>query len=309
MRFILPFTEDRQLQRDDLMGPWLDRYTSRKKTFGIGSESIEDKTLSAQDQLSKLLSSPPVSPSPTATTSPTIIVPKPLSIAPDLPEWRQNWLNERLRELEDEYVTSEKIKVRVGTWNVYGKQPTESLQEWLMPEEERDDGADIYVICLQEIDDTSEAYIRYTPFRENHWCEVVHKTLESRHENQRVIKVANQQLIGLLIVVYIKESLFKDVSDVSTSYLGTGTLGMGNKGATAVRLRFCDTYLTFINSHLAAFQEQYEARNRDYFEICRRLSFPTIDRRKFQLDSIPKLKFLGSGPTSPSPTCDIFQTG
>jgi hypothetical protein len=55
---------------------------------------------------------------------------------------------------------------------------------------------------------------------------------------QKVIKVSSQQLVGLLIIVFVDESLAKEVSNVSSTYLGTGTLGMGNKGATAVRLKY-----------------------------------------------------------------------
>jgi len=271
----------------------------------FSSTSTPDN-LSAQDRLSKLLTSPPISPSTTlSTTSPNF--PKPPAIAPDLPEWRQNWLNERLRELEDDYVTSKEIKVRVCTWNVYGKQPVESLQDWIIPDPTRDK-SDLYVICLQEIDDTPEAYIRYTPQRENLWCEVTQKSIESTGL-QKVIKVSSQQLVGLLIIAFVDERIAQDISNVSSTYLGTGTLGMGNKGATAVRLKICDTYLTLINSHLAAFQEQYEARNRDYLEICRRITFPVRPGPPRSQSSIPQLRFGGEGPSAPPPSADIFRTG
>ncbi|KAA1089362.1 hypothetical protein PGT21_015447 [Puccinia graminis f. sp. tritici] len=308
IRRLTAIAADHEIPNPDLLGPWIDRYISRKKAISPSNQTAPpaEVNLSAQDRLSKLLTSPPISPSATlSATSPNF--PKPPSIAPDLPEWRQNWLNERLRELEDDYVTSKQIKVRVCTWNVFGKQPTESLQDWIIPDPHRDK-SDLYVICLQEIDDTPEAYIRYTPQRENFWCEVAQKSIESTGI-QKVIKVSSQQLVGLLIIAYVDESIAQDISNVSSTYLGTGTLGMGNKGATAVRLKICDTYLTLINSHLAAFQEQYEARNRDYLEICRRITFPTRPGPPRSMVSIPQLRFGGEGPTAPSPNADIFRTG
>ncbi|KNZ57212.1 hypothetical protein VP01_220g1 [Puccinia sorghi] len=277
IRRLTAIAAEHKIWNPDLLGPWIDRYISRKKVMPLNNRKVSliPDNLSVQDRLSKLLTSPPVSPATTlSTSSPSF--PKPPAIAPDLPEWRQNWLNERLRELEDDYVTSKEIKsvrkVRVCTWNVFGKQPVESLQDWIIPDPTRDK-SDLYVICLQEIDDTPEAYIRYTPQRENLWCEVTQKSIESTGL-QKVIKVSSQQLVGLLIITFVDEKIAQDISNVSSTYLGTGTLGMGNKGATAVRLKICDTYLTLINSHLAASQEQYEARNRDYLEICRRITFP-----------------------------------
>jgi len=310
IRRLTAIAAEHKIWNPDLLGPWIDRYISRKKAMPpnnrkFSSTSTPDN-LSAQDRLSKLLTSPPISPSTTlSTTSPNF--PKPPAIAPDLPEWRQNWLNERLRELEDDYVTSKEIKVRVCTWNVYGKQPVESLQDWIIPDPTRDK-SDLYVICLQEIDDTPEAYIRYTPQRENLWCEVTQKSIESTGL-QKVIKVSSQQLVGLLIIAFVDERIAQDISNVSSTYLGTGTLGMGNKGATAVRLKICDTYLTLINSHLAAFQEQYEARNRDYLEICRRITFPVRPGPPRSQSSIPQLRFGGEGPSAPPPSADIFRTG
>ena len=55
---------------------------------------------------------------------------------------------------------------------------------------------------------------------------------------QKVIKVSSQQLVGLLIIAFVDERIAQDISNVSSTYLGTGTLGMGNKGATAVRLKY-----------------------------------------------------------------------
>lgn len=58
---------------------------------------------------------------------------------------------------------------------------------------------------------------------------------------------------------------------------------MGNKGATALRVTFSPplssnrpsvpTTLTFVNSHLAAFDEMTERRNADFHDLSRRMLF------------------------------------
>ena len=60
-------------------------------------------------------------------------------------------------------------------------------------------------------------------------------------------------------------------------------LSQGNKGGTAVRLSFhpkrpsgkpsVPTVLTFVNSHLAAFDEMVDRRNTDFHDLSSRLLF------------------------------------
>ena len=48
----------------------------------------------------------------------------------------------------------------------------------------------------------------------------------------------------------------------------------GNKGATAVRMTlYKSNLITFVNSHLAAFDDFTEKRNSDYHELVRRIGF------------------------------------
>ncbi|KAH9809412.1 Endonuclease/exonuclease/phosphatase [Melampsora americana] len=274
------------------LGDWVERY--------LGSRGTSKSSTKAVHALTRLLIEP-AQKSPVTTKD------------DDWPEWRRNWILERLREREGEYASRRTIRVRIGTWNVYGKMPAESLGKWLVAD---DEPAQLYVVCsvgsLQEIDDSSEAYIRHRPEREQRWAEVIERSLVSVGP---VVKLASQQLVGLLILVFGSAEIASQVTDVQTTYLGTGTLGMGNKGATAVKLRYCDTYLTFVNSHLAAFQAEVEARNRDYSEICRRLTFSTYTKideshKWSKKMSVPRLHFVpGSDHASPSPLSNIFRTG
>jgi phosphatidylinositol-bisphosphatase len=60
----------------------------------------------------------------------------------------------------------------------------------------------------------------------------------------------------------------------------------GNKGATAIRMSYTPlaqeispspTVLTFVNAHLAAFDEMVERRNFDFHDLSRRLVFDQTD--------------------------------
>jgi phosphatidylinositol-bisphosphatase len=105
----------------------------------------------------------------------------------------------------------------------------------------------------------------------------------------------------MLVVVIVKKALQSCFTDIQPAAAGAGIMGVlvcesflhfhlynkfimlqGNKGGTAIRLTFTPpisggdsngTTFTFVNSHLAAFDEQYEKRNLDFHDLCRRLNF------------------------------------
>lgn len=84
----------------------------------------------------------------------------------------------------------------------------------------------------------------------------------------------------------------------------------GNKGATAIRLVFTpppshnssgikspsiSTTLTFVNSHLAAFDEMVERRNADFWDLGRRLKFECGSEPKRQPDGSVSMVKIMSG--------------
>ena len=106
----------------------------------------------------------------------------------------------------------------------------------------------------------------------------------------------------MLIIVVSRKRLRQCFTDVRTASIGSGIMGMmvcitlrpsfrfmtssaskGNKGATAVRLTYSPPSpdgeasrpctLTFVNSHLAAFDEMFDRRNADFHDISKRLLF------------------------------------
>ncbi|KAH7386750.1 Endonuclease/exonuclease/phosphatase [Phaeosphaeria sp. MPI-PUGE-AT-0046c] len=140
---------------------------------------------------------------------------------------------------------------------------------------------DIYVLGLQEIVDitsATEALRPYTdPSAAKRWKQSLEGALPPGYKF-----VAEQQLIGLWLVIYASAEVFPQIKNVSTTSVGTGLMGyMGNKGAVTTRLVLGETTrLVFINSHLAAGAEKtsLERRNWDAAQVISRTRFePIVD--------------------------------
>ena len=137
----------------------------------------------------------------------------------------------------------------------------------------------LYVLGLQEVVDitsATEALRPYTdPAAAKKWRDAMKQSLPSGYQ-----LVAEQQLIGLLLLIYASPDLAPEVRSVSTTSVGTGLMGyMGNKGAVTARIILGDTTrLVFINSHLAAGADKaaLERRNWDASQIIQRTRFEPI---------------------------------
>jgi hypothetical protein len=137
----------------------------------------------------------------------------------------------------------------------------------------------IYALGLQEIVDISSAAEALRPYTDptvaNRW-----KTEVSCHLPDGYTLVAEQQLIGLLLLIYASPEVHPHVKSVSTTSVGTGLMGyMGNKGAVTARIVLGETTrLVFVNSHLAAGADKtaLERRNWDAGQVVARTRFDPI---------------------------------
>ncbi|CAO1603824.1 hypothetical protein XANCAGTX0491_007403 [Xanthoria calcicola] len=141
------------------------------------------------------------------------------------------------------------------------------------------DDIGLYVLGLQEIIDVSSATEALKPYNDpwpgRRWKQAVEDALPEGY-----IKVAEQQLIGLFLLIYAAPSVAPTVSSVSTASTGTGLMGyLGNKGAVVARLVLGETTrLVFINCHLAAGVEKgnLERRNWDASQVLSRAKFDPL---------------------------------
>ncbi|KAF1948703.1 phosphatase family protein-like protein [Byssothecium circinans] len=142
-----------------------------------------------------------------------------------------------------------------------------------------DEEVGIYALGLQEVVDItsfSEALRPYTdPSVASRWKEAVSATMPEGYQ-----LVAEQQLIGLLLLIYVSPAIHPQIKAVSTTSVGTGLMGyMGNKGAVTARLVLGETTrLVFVNCHLAAGADKAALDRRiwDAGQITSRTRFDSV---------------------------------
>lgn len=225
-----------------------------------------------------------------------------------------------------EYTRPQKIRIKVGSWNVASYKGTEKdLGGWFVggrgvsealdgielgrssedraqlegvqEQEQRrtkeestlpkkDPGAfpggdeiGIYVLGLQEVVDINSAAEALRPYSDPSVPNKYKRYLQDALPPGYTL-VAEQQLIGLLLLIYVSPSVYPNISPVSTTSVGTGLMGyMGNKGAVTARLVLGEsTRLVFVNCHLSAGTEKgaVERRNWDVAQILSRTRFDPI---------------------------------
>lgn len=144
----------------------------------------------------------------------------------------------------------------------------------------------LYVLGLQEIVDISSTteVLRPYLFSDTHagskWKDAIEQVLPPGYQ-----LVAEQQLIGLYLVVYASPSIAPTVSSVSTTSIGTGIWHHGNKGAVAARIVLGETTrMVFINCHLAAGTGPLylQRRNEDATEIAKQIKFSPVESNSAQ---------------------------
>ncbi|KAL8713714.1 MAG: hypothetical protein Q9220_002240 [cf. Caloplaca sp. 1 TL-2023] len=142
-----------------------------------------------------------------------------------------------------------------------------------------DEEIGLYVLGLQEIIDVGSATQALKPYHDPHpsrrWKHAVETALPEGY-----VAVAEQQLVGLYLVIYAAPNVASAVSSVSTASVGTGLMGyMGNKGAVVARLVLGEsTRIVFVDCHLGAGAEDgsLERRNWDVSQILRRTTFDPV---------------------------------
>ena len=146
----------------------------------------------------------------------------------------------------------------------------------------------LYVLGLQEIVDISSPTQLLNPYVDpapaQRWKHAVEEALPLGYQ-----PVAEQQLVGLYLLVYASPLVKPSISDVACVHVPTGGIGWtGNKGAVAVRIVLGEaTRMLFVDSHLSAGNEiqNLDRRIWDVGQIVSRAKFPAVED---ELDPSPR---------------------
>ena len=176
------------------------------------------------------------------------------------------------------------VKEEEAVEAVLAQEARRSKKESTLPKNDQGSipgGGDIglYVLGLQEIVDISSAAEALRPFTDPNpakkWKKAVAEALPEGYK-----QAAEQQLIGLYLVIYASPSIAPTISSISTTSVGTGLMGyMGNKGAVTARIVLGETTrMVFVNCHLTAGIEKgsLERRNWDASQILSRTKFEPV---------------------------------
>ncbi|KAF7395368.1 hypothetical protein HZH68_009418 [Vespula germanica] len=190
----------------------------------------------------------------------------------------------------NEYVTTMKLRISVGTYNVNGGKHFRSvshkdilLSDWLLDAPRYSSSlvsveydnipVDVFAIGFEEIVDLNASNIMAASSdNAKAWAEELQKVLSRDTE---YVLVTYQQLVGVCLYLFIRPEHAPYLRDVAVDCVKTGLGGAtGNKGAAAIRCVLYSTSLCFVCAHFAAGQSQVTERNADYAEITRKITFP-----------------------------------
>ena len=138
----------------------------------------------------------------------------------------------------------------------------------------------LYVLGLQEIVDINSATEALRPYVDpaaaTKWRAKLEEALPGGYQ-----LIAQQQLVGLTLLIYASAKIAPQISSVSATSCGTGLMGyMGNKGAVTTRLVLGETTrLAFVNSHLSSGtgKAELDRRNWDAAQITSKTQYDPIE--------------------------------
>lgn len=116
------------------------------------------------------------------------------------------------------------------------------------------------------------------PQRTQFWLDHIQECFQ-KETSIKYINICTKSLVGILLCVFVRESLVPYVTDLRWTTTAVGVMGvMGNKGGVIIRFNLHSTSMCFICAHLAASRNNVEARNNDYRNIMERtLLMPLSD--------------------------------
>ncbi|ORY98566.1 Endonuclease/exonuclease/phosphatase [Syncephalastrum racemosum] len=181
---------------------------------------------------------------------------------------------------------TDRLKVFVGTWNMYGRLLPVDLAMFLTDRKEKETCREPFLdasathpyhllaIGTQECErDISESL--FFPSKE-----VWEKRL-SEHLGPSYELLKTETLAALHLAVFVWKPVSHYIRGVHSSRISTGFANIiGNKGAVAVSVMFGSRSLLFINCHLTAHQTRLEERNANVHRILHELDIDDFSGKR-----------------------------
>ncbi|XP_010553300.1 PREDICTED: type I inositol polyphosphate 5-phosphatase 8 isoform X2 [Tarenaya hassleriana] len=98
----------------------------------------------------------------------------------------------------------------------------------------------------------------------------------SNQAPRRHCLAASKQMVGIFVCVWVRDDLFKHITDLKVSCVGRGIMGyLGNKGSISISMSLHQTSLCFVCTHLTSGEREGDEvrRNSDVTEILKRTRF------------------------------------
>ncbi|KAI3403138.2 INP51 [Candida oxycetoniae] len=180
-----------------------------------------------------------------------------------------DFVAKELSEREGEFTSESDILLFASTFNVNGTIFEGDIDEWIFSENKLHD---LVFIGLQEIVKLKPGQMVNTDYRNKAQWE--RNILECLLKRDKYMTLWTGQLGGLVLLLFVKESEVKYVSNVEFSFKKTGLGGVAaNKGGVAVSFKFSDTSICFVSSHFAAGLNNDEERHHNYKTLVKGIQF------------------------------------
>ncbi|EGG17213.1 inositol 5-phosphatase [Cavenderia fasciculata] len=182
-------------------------------------------------------------------------------------------IRKQVADRKQEYSQKEYKNVFIGTYNVGGVPSREfNLDSWLSIGNYP--SPDLYVLGIQEVVELTAQQIIATGSQIKQWEETIQSSLERVNPKVRYVQLQSNQLVGLMMCIYVREDIVQSFREVQSQIIKVGLQGLaGNKGGIGVRLLLNDTSFTFVTAHFAAGHGNVEDRISDYKDINEQARF------------------------------------
>jgi len=93
---------------------------------------------------------------------------------------------------------------------------------------------------------------------------IVNYLNQKRDDDKKVFLARSEQLVGIAILIFVRQDLVGDVNNIQFEIVKLGINGLaGNKGAICARFDVKGSSFCFVCTHLAAGETKYEERLKD----------------------------------------------